>query len=408
MPTSAEFFVEPKSIHWNKQIYLCGNSLGLQPKRTSEYVKQVMEQWSNLGVEWWFDGDSPWLELDSKVCKMLSQIVGAKTSEVVAMNSLTVNLHLALSKFYRPEWAKKKILIEQDSFPSDYVAVSSQIISKGGNPEIDIIEVKYAPGSHIISEEDIIEAIETNHNELALIVLPGVHYYTWQAFDIARITAVAKKHGITIGRDLAHAVANVSLNLHDDGVDFAVWCNYKYLNAWPGAVGGMFVHEKHLVDSDQLQWRRWEEVNKRFKMDHVFDPAQGALRMQISTTAALPITMLLASLSVFEEVGLDVIQERREELKEKMMQELIRLCEKYPDRMDILTPIESHRRWSQVSLYFHDGDLGKRVFDGLVKQGIIWDRRNPNVIRLAPVPLYNTIDEIEIVAKTLDSLLSQG
>lgn len=396
----------PCDANGKELIYLCGNSLGLLPKRTHEYIQRVLDQRARQWVEWRFDGKEQRLWLESWVSKSLARLLWAEASEVIAMNTLTINLHLALSKFYHPHGQKRKIVIEQDCFPSDYYAVASQIQMQNGNIETDIITVPYRTWTHILEEIDIEEIIKANHSEIALILLPWVQYYTGQALDIARVTAVAKAYNIVIGRDLAHAIGNINLSLHDDNVDFAVRCNYKYLNAWPGAIGGLFVHERHLTTTvDQLQGRRGVDINNRFVMDYSFVPAEWVSRMQISTTQVIPLVMLVSSLSLYDEIGFDIIQEEREFMKTIFMDELVKLQKKYPDIFQILTPYDSHRRWSQISLYVYDHNQGKHIFDQLIQAGIVGDRRNPNVIRLSPVPLYNTTDEITLLILQLESVL---
>jgi kynureninase len=395
----------PHDTDGKELIYLCGNSLGLQPKRTSAFIQNILDQRACQWVEWWFEGKEQRLWLDSWVISSLARLVWAESSEVIAMNTLTINLHLALSKLYHPQDQKKKIVIEQDCFPSDYHAVASQIQIHGGNPETDIIIIPYRAWTYTLEEADIEEIIHKNHNDITLILLPWVQYYTGQALDIARITAVAKSYDIIIGRDLAHAIGNINLSLHEDNADFAVRCNYKYLNAWPGAIWWLFVHEKHLTTTDQLQWRRGVDITHRFMMDHSFVPAAWVSRMQISTTQVVPLAMLAASLSLYDEIGFDIIQAEREVMKTMLMDKLVQLQKRHPDIFQILTPYDSHRRWSQVSVYFFDNGQWRAVFDWLVQAGIIGDWRNPNVIRLSPVPLYNTREEIEYIVSTMQVLL---
>lgn len=385
------------------QIYFVGNSLGLQPKRTSEYVNQELDAWQKLGVRGHFEGDFPWMPYHEFLTENMASLVGGNNDEVVMMNSLTANLHLMMATFYRPTQERHKILMEAHSFPSDFHAVQSQIQFHGYDPEQAMLLVRPESDDEPISHAAIEAAIEQNHNEIALILLPGVQYYTGQVFDIEAITKLAKKHSIPIGFDLAHAAGNIPLRLHDWGVDFAVWCSYKYLNSGPGSVGGCFVHRDHAQQKDKVRFAGWWGHDKatRFQMKNEFDAIPTAEGWQLSNPPVLSLAAIRASLDVFREAG------GMEPLvnKAKLMTAYFVECleQMIGDRVEIITPQE---RGCQLSLKVQLQDVaGKEVHGRLVDAGAETDWREPNVIRVAPVPLYNQFEEIYRFVEVLGSCL---
>jgi len=377
------------------QIYLCGNSLGLQSKGVRAAIEKELDAWQNLGVEGWFNADSPWLSYHRNCQALLGEIVGADAEEVCPMNSLTINLHLLLTSFYKPTDQKFKILTIASDFPSDQYALETHLKSRGLNPENTIVEVKPRANEHIIRTEDLLNAIEQNAESLALIFMSGVHYYTGQRFDMAKISKKAAEHEIIIGFDLAHAVGNVSLNLHDWGVDFAVWCSYKYLNAGPGAIAGIFVHQKH-HQSDLVRLAGWWGYDEptRFQMKAGFVPMVGAAGWQVSTPNILSLAALEASLKIFREVGgVEVLRAKSVLLTRFLELAILAINEMLGfNWIEIMTPQNPEERGCQLSLLVKKD--GKKLFDYLTNTGIVCDWREPNCIRLTPIPLYNTFKEI--------------
>ncbi|MDW7690344.1 kynureninase [Flammeovirgaceae bacterium SG7u.111] len=378
-------------------IYFCGNSLGLQPSKTASHIERELSRWQDLGVEGFFnafEGEPSWMEYQYKLSKKLCPIVGAQPSEVALMNSLTVNLHFLLVSFYRPSQGRYKILMEAGAFPSDQYAMASQLQSHGCSPEDGLIELTPREGEETLRTEDILSVIEENAEELALVLLGGVNYYTGQLFELEKIAKVSHGVGAVVGFDLAHAVGNVPLKLHDWGVDFAVWCNYKYMNGGPGTIGGLFVHETHGKDKGVARLSGWwgNDEKTRFLMQKDFQPAIGANGWQLSTPPVLLLAALHASLDIFEEVGMEKLVEK----SKKMVAYLRFLIDDInkaigEETIRIVTPESPSESGAQLSLVV---EQGKKIFDNLIKKGIVVDWREPNVIRLAPVPLYNTFEEI--------------
>jgi len=371
-------------------IYFCGNSLGLQPKSTSYLMGQELDDWARHGVEGHFRARNPWFSYHHNFSQSLARITGAGKDEVVAMNTLTVNLHLLMVSFYRPEGKRFRILMEAGAFPSDQYAVETQVRMYGYDPADAIIEIAPREGAHIIEEEDILSAIREAGDTLAVVMIGGVNYYTGQFFDLKRITDAAHKVGAYAGFDLAHAVGNIPLQLHDWSVDFACWCSYKYLNSGPGGVGGAFVHEHHANNPKVFRLAGWwgNDEQDRFKMQKGFVPRKGAGSWQMSNAPVLNMVAHMASLDLFDKAGMQALREKSVRLT-AYMEFLLRQLDHLP--FEIITPADPGRRGCQLSLLFHEG--GREVFDRLTEQGVIADWREPDVIRIAPVPLYNTFEE---------------
>ena len=374
-------------------IYFCGNSLGLQPKATRGFIEQELHDWSKLAVEGHFHAKRPWLYYHRFGKKIVSQLVGAKPIEVVAMNQLTVNLHLMLTSFYNPEKGRYKIITESGAFSSDQYALESQIRLKGFNPESALIELSPRPGEYTLRTEDILKAIKENGSTLSLVIFGGVQYYSGQFFRIKEITQAAHDIGAFAGFDLAHAVGNVPLHLHNDNVDFAVWCSYKYMNSGPGSVAGTFVHERHAKRNDLLRLAGWwgHQEKERFKMKKGFQPMEGADGWQLSNFPILSGAAYLASLSLFEKAGIKNLRKKSITLTgylEFLLQK-IDPSEKY---FTLITPKSTEERGCQISILMKRS--GRKVFDRLTRVGVIADWREPDVIRIAPVPLYNTFEEV--------------
>ena len=370
-----------------EHIYLCGNSLGLQAKRTKAFINQELEDWATFGVEGHFHAKNPWLPYHEFLAESYAKIVGAKQSEVVAMNTLTVNLHLMLVSFYRPTKNRHKIIIEADAFPSDIYAVESQIKYHGLSPDTSLIKLKPRVGESAIRTEDIEEIIHSQGEDIALIMLGGVNYYTGQVFDFERITKLAQAKAINVGFDLAHGAGNVKLELHNWGVDFAIWCSYKYLNSGPGSVAGAFVHEKH-HNSDLPRFAGWWGHNKesRFKMPDEFNPIKSVEGWQLSNPPILSLAAIRASLSIFDEVGMEKLVSKSKKLTDYLVF-LLNTIE--TDRIEIITPKE---RGCQISIRVKNGS--KELFDKITAKGVVADWREPDVIRVAPVPLYNSFSDV--------------
>jgi kynureninase len=371
-------------------IYLCGNSLGLQPKKVKDYVNAELEDWAMLGVEGHLHARHPWLPYHEFLTAPMARLVGALPGEVVVMNSLTVNLHLLMASFYRPTNERYKILIESDAFPSDRYAVASQAEWHGYNASDSIINWKPEPGEHTLRIETLKEILAREGDRIALMMIGGVNYYTGQYFNIKEITALGHQYGITVGWDMAHAAGNVALQLHDWDVDFAAWCSYKYLNSGPGSLGSIFVHEKHGNDLTIPRLSGWWGHNKetRFKMRDDFDPLPGAEGWQLSNPPILPMAAMRASLEIFEAAGIANLQAIARVNVQRLYDALVVL-----PHVQILTPSNPDERGSQLSLFFEEN--GRALFDHLSAQGVIADWREPNVIRIAAASLYNTTTDID-------------
>ena len=388
-----EEFIFPK-VNDKKVIYFTGNSLGLQPKRTKKYIDEVMNDWANLAVEGHFYAEKPWWDYHERFATPLSKLVGALPTEVTVMNTLTVNLHLLMVSFYRPTKSRYKIICEEKAFPSDQYMFQSQVHFHGYKTEDAIVEIKRRNGEHNIRLEDVLAKIEEVGEELALVLIGGVNYYTGQVFDMKTITAAGRKAGAYVGWDLAHAAGNVKLELHDWNVDFAAWCSYKYMNSGPGNASGCFVHEKHHQDADLPRFAGWWGHNKerRFKMEPTFDPVHGADGWQISNLPVLSLAPYLASVDMFDEIGMDVLIEKRNLITSYLEFILQEIDKEVDSTFEIITPSNPVERASQLSVLLH-GE-GRSLFDYLMENGVITDWREPNVIRLAPVPLYTSFADM--------------
>ena len=388
-----EEFIFPK-VDGKDVIYFTGNSLGLQPKRAKAYVDEVMDDWASLAVEGHFYAEKPWWDYQERFAEPLSKIVGALPSEVTVMNTLTVNLHLLMVSFYRPTKTRYKIICEEKAFPSDQYMFQSQVHFHGYKPEDAIVEIKRRDGEHNIRLEDVLAKIEEVGEELALVLIGGVNYYTGQVFDMKTITAAGHKVGATVGWDLAHAAGNIKLELHDWNVDFAAWCSYKYMNSGPGNASGCFVHEKHHNNPELPRFAGWWGHNKerRFKMESTFDPVHGADGWQISNLPVLSLAPYLASVEMFDEIGMDALIDKRDRITSYLEFILHEIDKEVASTFEIITPTNVFERGCQLSVLLH-GE-GRSLFDYLMKNGVITDWREPNVIRLAPVPLYCSFEDM--------------
>ncbi|HRE74212.1 MAG TPA: kynureninase [Flavobacteriales bacterium] len=392
-------------------VYFTGNSLGLQPKRTREHILQELDDWAKFGVEGHFYAKHPWFSYHENLTASNAAIVGALPSEVVCMNQLTVNIHLLMVSFYRPTPLRYKILCEAKAFPSDQYALETQVQHHGFRAEDAILEIAPREGEYTIRTEDILKVIEENKDSLALVMMGGVNYYTGQFFDIKTITAAAQKVGAYAGWDLAHAAGNVELHLHDWNVDFAAWCSYKYLNAGPGSVSGAFVHEKH-AHSKLPRFAGWWGHDKsiRFKMEKGFQPMPGAEGWQLSNAPVLSMAAYKASLELFAEVGMPQLIKKSRLLSgylEFLIAEVNKAVSgKENTPLEIITPLEWNQRGAQISMVAHG--QGKDLFNKLIAEGVIPDWREPNVIRLAPVPMYNSFEDMFRFAEILTRILKSA
>jgi kynureninase len=371
-------------------VYLCGHSLGLQPKTAASYVEQELKDWADLGVEGHFHAKNPWMPYHKLLAEQTAHIVGANPLEVVVMNSLTVNLHLMMVSFYRPTASKHKIVIERGAFPSDQYAVKSQIQFHGFEPAHSLIELTPLPGESCLREEEI-ELLIEQRDDIALIMLGGVNYVTGQAFDMARITRAGHQKGCVVGFDLAHAAGNLNLKLHDWGPDFAVWCSYKYLNGGPGCVAGCFVHERHAQAWDLPRFAGWwgHDEPSRFEMSPNFQPMSGAEGWQLSNPSIVSLAVLRASMDIFREAGMDRLRAKSESLTAYL--EFL-LDQQASPNFSIITPREKARRGAQLSIRIPHN--GKVLCDRLAREGILGDWREPDTFRVAPVPLYNSYQDV--------------
>ncbi len=391
-----------------KEIYFCGNSLGLQPKKTAEYLNYELSQWQKLGVKGHFSGDFPWMPYHEFLTEGFADLVGAKNTEVVAMNSLTANLHFMMVSFYRPTKTRYKILIEDHAFPSDHYAVESQIKFHGFDPKESMILIKPREGEATFRTEDILTVIEQQGDSLALILLPGVQYYTGQVFDMKQITEAGHKVGAHVGFDLAHAAGNIEMRLHEWQVDFACWCTYKYLNSGAGSVGGCFVHETHHKNKSLPRFAGWWGHNKstRFKMDNQFDPIESVEAWQLSNPPILSLAAIRASLDTIKEAG--GISALRK--KSRVLSSYLRflLNQELGDDIHILTPEDESASGAQLSLTVNTHGIdGKVIFEKIEAAGVTGDWRYPNVIRVAPVPLYNSFEDCYRFVQILKQSLAQ-
>ncbi len=386
----AQFHI-PRAENGEEAIYLCGHSLGLQPKRAREYIEQEMKDWQDLGVEGHFRGRHPWMPYHRLLTDQTARLVGAKPIEVVVMNSLTVNLHLMMVSFYRPTAQRHKIVIEASAFPSDQYAVKTHLLSRGYHPEESLIELTPRPGESAIREEDIQSLIAREGHLIALIMLGGVNYSTGQAFDMAAVTAAGHKKGCVVGFDLAHAAGNLQFQLHDWNVDFAVWCSYKYLNGGPGCIAGCFVHERHANDPRLPRYAGWwgHDEQTRFQMGPNFHPQSGADGWQLSNPSILSMAALRASMDIFDDAGIANLRQKSIALT-GYLESL--LDQHASDKFTIITPRDPERRGAQLSLRI--AKAGRALRNRLLHEGIMCDWREPDILRVAPVPLYNSYTDV--------------
>ncbi|WP_060872575.1 kynureninase [Myroides odoratus] len=395
-------------VNGKQVIYFTGNSLGLQPKRAVEYVNEVMTDWAELAVEGHFYAAKPWWDYHERFSEPLSKIVGAKPAEVTVMNTLTVNLHLLMATFYKPSGKRVKILCEEKAFPSDQYLIQTQVKWHGLDPKDVIVEVKRRPGEHNFRLEDILAKIDEVGDELALVLMGGLNYYTGQVLDMKAITAKAHQQGAYVGWDLAHAAGNINLELHDWDADFAAWCSYKYMNSGPGNASGCFIHEKHHANKDLVRLGGWWGHNKerRFLMEPNYDPIEGAHGWQISNLPILTLAPYLASVELFAEIGMPKLIEKRNLITAYLEFIINTIGAEVGGNFEIITPTEQSERASQLSILLH-GE-GRAMFTYLMEAGVIVDWREPNVIRLAPVPLYTSFEDMYQFGQILKAgILSQ-
>ena len=396
-----EFHI-PKDKHGKEWLYFTGNSLGLQPKITSKYIDQELDDWANFGVEGHFEAKNPWLSYHELLTDTMAKVVGAKPIEVVVMNTLTTNLHLLMVSFYQPSKTKYKIIIESDAFPSDRYAVQSQLSFHGFDPDEALIEWKPKEGKELLELEDLKSILDSQGDDVALLLIGGVNYYTGQYLDIKKIAELGHAKKCMVGIDLAHGVGNIQPNLHDSGVDFAAWCTYKYLNSGPGSLSGLFVHEKHAQRKDLPRFSGWWNHNKetRFNMRQPFDVMSGAEGWQLSNPPILSMAAIKASLDIFDKVGMSALLNKSKKLTgffEYLIHEIA------SDTIKIITPTHPNERGCQLSLQVKNAD--KNLHKKLTENNIITDWREPDVIRCAPVPMYTSFEDVYCMVKTLESLL---
>jgi kynureninase len=386
-----ERFYFPKTKSGHECIYLCGHSLGLQPKSASSFLEQEVRDWAQLGVEGHFHAKSPWMPYHRLLTQQTATLVGARPIEVVVMNSLTVNLHLMMTSFYRPTTKRHKILIEGSAFPSDQYAVQSQIRLHGFDPATSLLELRPREGESCIRDEDVEALIERGGGSIALIMLGGVNYATGQLFDMAAITKAGHRNGCFVGFDLAHAAGNVPLHLHDWNPDFAIWCSYKYLNGGPGCVAGCFVHERHARAFDLPRFAGWwgHDEKTRFQMGPDFHPMAGADGWQLSNPPILALAPLRASMEMFSEAGMENLRAKGLSLTGYL--EYL-LTQHTSPKFSVITPREPERRGAQLSIRIASN--GRQLCEQLASEGIIGDWREPDTFRVAPVPLYNSFQDV--------------
>ena len=383
-------------------VYLCGNSLGLQPKAIKHAIDQELKDWAELGVEGHFEGKNPWMYYHHFLTEKAAKVVGAKTSEVVIMNNLTANLHLMMVSFFRPTKKRYKILMEGSAFPSDQYAMETQARFHNLDPDDAIIELKPRDGEYLLRTEDIIAKINEHKDDLAIVMMGGINYYSGQAFDMKAITQAAHHVGAIAGFDLAHAAGNLNLQLHDWDVDFAVWCTYKYLNSGPGGTSGVFVNERHGNNPDLVRFAGWwgHEEKERFKMKKGFVPMQGAAGWQLSNAQIIPMAMHKASLEIFDAAGIENLRKK----SEKLTGYLEFILNDYSEHLTIITPKNKEARGCQLSIIVKKD--GKKLFDFLQTKNILPDWREPDVIRMSPVPLYNSFEDIYKVGEAIKEYFS--
>lgn len=389
-----------------EKVYFLGNSLGLQPKRTNQFIQKIMNDWATHGVESFFHADEPWMDYHQQLTQPLSKIVGCLPHELSVMNNLSVNLHLMLVSFYRPQGKRTKILCETKAFPSDQYMMETHVIHHGLDPATNILEIKPRAGEHTIRNEDVLQMIVEYKDELALVLLGGINYYSGQVFDMQTITQLAQQAGAKVGFDLAHAAGNIELNLHDWHVDFACWCSYKYLNAGPGAVAAVYIHERYHNDETMIRFAGWWGYDKptRFKMDKGFKPMLSAEGWQLGTPAMLMYASARAALEVVVEAGWGNINQKRKLLTAYLwfILDEVNASQANPI-IEFITPRKENEHGCQVSMNMLD--RGKEIYNALMQQGFYVDWRESSVIRLAPVALYNSFEEVWKFGEALKKIL---
>lgn len=397
-----EQFLFPKTKSGEDCIYLCGHSLGLQPKTASTYIQEELDDWASLGVEGHFHAKHPWMPYHRLLTEQTAEVVGAHPLEVVVMNSLTVNLHLMMVSFYRPTNERHKIIVERGAFPSDQYAVQSQLLFHGCDPANSLVELAPRRGESCLREEDIETTIEQNAASTALIMLGGVNYASGQAFDLERITRIGHKRGCLVGFDLAHAAGNVQLKLHDSGADFGVWCSYKYLNGGPGCIAGCFVHERHAQSWGLPRFAGWwgHDEHTRFAMPADFRPMAGADGWQLSNPPIVSLAALRASMDIFHQAGMERL--RAKSISLTSYAEFL-LNDLQYESFSIITPKEHERRGAQLSLRIPKN--GRELCQRLIEPGVIGDWREPDTFRIAPVPLYNSYRDVYRFVRSFASLM---
>ncbi len=395
-------FCIPTTTSGDEAIYFCGNSLGLMPRRAVEIVQRELDAWGSMGVDAHFKEDGPWFAYHELVREPLARLVGAAPHEVVAMNTLTTNLHLMMVSFYRPERERFKILMEPTAFPSDTYAMQTQLAWHGYDPEQGIVVPQAGEGHRAVDDKDIEALLDERGEEIAVVLLGGVNYYSGRRYDIARLAAVARSKGAVFGLDLAHAAGNVPLALHDWGVDFAVWCSYKYLNGGPGAVAGCFVHEKHARNQQLPRFGGWwgndPKLRLRMHLETTFVPVPSADAWQLSNPSVLGLAPLRAALDLVDEVGMDALRAKSERLTAYLEAWLDHAAR----GVEILTPRDAQARGAQLSLFVQEDS--ERMFAQLKNAGLVADYRQPDVIRLAPVPLYNSFHDVWRLGRAFEQL----
>ncbi len=396
-------FIFPKTESGTPYIYLCGNSLGLQPKQTKDYISEVLDQWANKGVKGHFNGEKPWLDFNDRLNPMMADIVGALPEEVVIANTLTVNLHLMMVSFYRPQGKRIKILMESDAFPSDRYAIASYLSHINVDPEEAIVTVAPRAGEVLLHTSDIVGRIEELGDELALVLIGNTNYYTGQKMDLGHITEAGHRVGALVGFDCAHGAGNIPLDLHDNNVDFAIWCTYKYLNTSPGNLGGIYIHQKHANDPHVPRLKGWwgEDKVRRFQMRDDFVPQLSAEGWQISNPPVIALAAIESSLKIHHEAGMSAIRAKSISLTgylEYLIDEL------QHRQVTVITPRDPDQRGAQLSLLIENGS--KEIYDRLISSGVIPDWREPDVIRVSPAPLYNSYEDVYKFVQILDVTLS--
>tara|TARA_B100000401_G_scaffold431915_1_gene368589 strand:- start:3435 stop:4715 length:1281 start_codon:yes stop_codon:yes gene_type:complete len=396
------------SFHKEKVTYFTGNSLGLQPKSTKSFIDQELNDWAKWGVEGHFHAERPWMPYHEFLTEKAAKIVGGKNNEVVVTHSLTTNLHLLMVSFYRPSKKRFKILCEKKAFPSDQYALQSQAKFHGFDPKEAIVEVGPREGEYLIREEDVFNKINELGDSLAMIMIGGVNYFTGQVFPMKEITKAGHAVGATVGFDLAHGAGNIPVSLHEWNVDFAAWCGYKYLNSGPGGSSGYFIHEKHVTNKDLIRFAGWwgHDKNDRFLMPDQFNPIESAEAWQLSNAPVLSQAAHLASLEIFDQVGMEALREKSIQLTGYQEFIINDINERNPHiKLEIITPKDPNKRGCQLSIVAHG--QGKAMFEKISNKGVVADWREPNVIRIAPVPLYNSFEDAYNFGKIIEACINE-